>query len=82
MTILFIKSKSVIIFNKQCHPLQPVYIIRKHGDKHPIIIKVKIKATLIYSEFPQHMDVLPFSVADKSLKMKNKIKSHFILFVL
>ena len=33
------------------------------------------KETLINSEFPQHMDVLPFSVADKPLKMKNKIKS-------
>jgi len=30
--------------------------------------------TLINSEFPQHMDVLPFSVADKPLKMKNKDK--------
>jgi len=26
--------------------------------------------------------VLPFSVADKPLKMKKKIKSHFIFFVL
>ena len=34
------------------------------------------KETLINSEFPQHMDVLPFSVADKPLKMKSKIKSH------
>jgi hypothetical protein len=39
------------------------------------------RETLINSEFPQHMDVLPFSVADKPLKMKNKIKSHFIFFV-
>ena len=41
-----------------------------------------IKDTLINSEFPQHMDVLPFSVADKPLKMEKKIKSHFIFFVL
>ena len=37
------------------------------------------KETLINSEFPQHMDVLPFSVAGKPLKMKNKIKSNFYL---
>jgi len=41
-----------------------------------------IKEILINSEFSQHMDVLPFSVADKPLKMKKKIKSHFIFFVL
>jgi len=41
-----------------------------------------IKETLINSEFPQHMDVLLFSVADKPSKMKKKIKSHFIFFVL
>jgi hypothetical protein len=35
-----------------------------------------VQETLINSEFPQHMDVLPFSMADKPLKMKNKIKSH------
>ncbi len=29
-----------------------------------------------------HNDVLSFSVAAKPLKMKNKIKSHFILFAL
>jgi len=40
-----------------------------------------IKETLINSEFPQHMDMLPFSAADKPLKMKNTIKSNFILFV-
>jgi len=41
-----------------------------------------INETLINSEFPQHMDVLPFSVAYQPLKMKKKIKSHFIFFVL
>jgi len=44
--------------------------------------KINFKETLMNSEFPQHMNVLPFSMADKPLKMKNKIKSHFILFVL
>ena len=29
------------------------------------------------SEFPQHMDVLSFSMADKPLKMKKKGKSNF-----
>jgi hypothetical protein len=34
------------------------------------------RETLIKSEFPQHMEVLPFSMADKPLKMKNNIKPH------
>ena len=38
--------------------------------------------TLINSEFPQHKDVLPFSMTHKSLKMKKKGKSHFPFFVL
>ena len=42
---------------------------------------ISIKETLINSEFPQHMDMLPFSMAYQPLKMKNKIKSNFILFV-
>jgi hypothetical protein len=37
---------------------------------------------LIYSEPPRHMDVPPFSVADKPLKMKENEKSHFFDFVL
>jgi len=41
-----------------------------------------IKETLINSEFPQHKDVLPFSMVDKPLKMKKKVKSHFTFFVL
>jgi len=43
---------------------------------------VFIKETLINSEFPRHKDVPPFSMADKPLKMKEKIKSHFIFSVL
>ena len=35
--------------------------------------------TLINSAFPQHRDVLVFSIADKLLKMKNKVKSHFYI---
>jgi hypothetical protein len=41
-----------------------------------------IKETLINSEFPQHKDMLPFSMTNKSLKMKKKDKSHFPFFVL
>jgi len=41
-----------------------------------------LKETLTNSEFPQHMDVLPFSMADKLLKMKKKGKSHFSFFLL
>jgi len=42
----------------------------------------RLKETLINSEFPQHKDVLPFSMVDKPLKMKKKVKSHFTFFVL
>jgi len=38
--------------------------------------------TLIYSEFPRHTDVPPFSTDDKLLKMKKKAKSHLAFFVL
>ena len=41
-----------------------------------------LRETLIYSEFPWHMEVPPFSAADKLLKMKKKAKSHFAFFVL
>ena len=34
-----------------------------------------VKETLIYSEFPRHMDVPPFSAACQLLKMKKKVKS-------
>jgi len=40
------------------------------------------RETLINPEFPQHKDVLPFSMVDKPLKMKKKVKSHFTFFVL
>gem|GEM_PF-6390662 len=40
------------------------------------------KETLINSEFPQHKDVLPFSMVDKPLKMKKKVKCDFTFFVL
>ena len=43
---------------------------------------LKLGETLINSEFPQHKDVLPFSMTNKSLKMKKKGKSHFRFFVL
>jgi len=66
----------------------PAVLARNSTQSWLILLKLNtactlfIKETLINSEFPQHMDVLPFSVADMPLKMKNKIKSHFILFVL
>ena len=44
--------------------------------------RIQFKETLINSEFPQHMDVLLFSIADKPLKMKKKVKSNFTFFVL
>ena len=44
--------------------------------------QMKLKETLINSEFPQHKDVLPFSMTNKSLKMKKKGKSHFPFFAL
>ena len=34
------------------------------------------------SAFPQHKDVLPYSMAVKPLNMKKKVKSHFTFFVL
>jgi len=40
------------------------------------------KRALINSGFPQHMDVLPFSMGDKLLKMEKKGKSYFPFFVL
>ena len=46
MIILYIKSKPVFIIQSQCRLLQPVKIIRKHKDKHPINIKVKINPAL------------------------------------
>ena len=41
-----------------------------------LINNYQFREALINSELPQHMDVLPFSVADKRLRMKNKIRSH------
>ena len=38
--------------------------------------------TLVNSEFLQHMDVLPFLIAAKLLKMEKKLKSHFRFFLL
>ena len=46
------------------------------------ILYLYTKETLINSEFPQHKDVLPFSMTNKSLKMKKKGKSHFPFFAL
>jgi len=46
------------------------------GFMRDVYTACNFKETLINSEFPQHMDVLPFSMAEKPLKMKNKIKSH------
>jgi hypothetical protein len=40
-----------------------------------------LKEALIYSEPPRHMDVRPFSVADKPLKMKENEKSHFSILL-
>jgi len=40
------------------------------------------KETLINSEFLRHMDVPPFSMVGKPLKMAKKAKSHFAFFVL
>jgi len=41
-----------------------------------------IKESLINSEIPRQTDVPPFSTTDKLLKMKNKSKLHFDLFLL
>ncbi|GMR01473.1 MAG: hypothetical protein BMS9Abin19_0863 [Gammaproteobacteria bacterium] len=41
----------------------------------------RLMEVLINSEFPQHKDVLPFSMANKPLKMKKKVKSHFTFFM-
>jgi len=41
-----------------------------------LIDNYQFRGALIYSEFPQSMDVLLFSVADKPLKIKSKIKSY------
>jgi len=40
----------------------------------------KPEETLINSEFPQHKDVLPFSMTNKSLKMRKKGEITFSLF--
>jgi len=45
-------------------------------------IENRFKEALKNSEILQHMGVLPFSVTDKLLKMKNKSKLHFDLFLL
>jgi hypothetical protein len=49
---------------------------------HVFVVSPAVKEALIYSELPWHMDVPPFSVADKPLKMKEIEKSHFSIFVL
>jgi len=55
----------------------------RHTVPHTIAIFYRNSMeALINSEIPQHMEVLPFSMADKSLKMKEKVKSHFTFFVL
>jgi len=41
-----------------------------------------LRETLINPEFPQHKDVLPYSMAVKPLNMKKKVKSQFTFFVL
>jgi len=45
-------------------------------------MNINAKETLINSEFPQHKDVLSYSMAVKPLNMKKKVKSHFTFFVL
>jgi len=55
---------------------------REHRQIAAKAAPTTIKETLINSEFPQHRDVLPFSMTNKSLKMKKKGKSHFPFFVL
>jgi len=40
----------------------------------------EFREALINSEFPQHKDVLPYSMAVKPLNMKKKVKSHFTFF--
>jgi len=47
-----------------------------------LVLYLFVREALINSEFPQHKDVLPFSLAGKPLEMKKKVKSHFIFFVL
>jgi hypothetical protein len=45
-----------------------------------IQIFLYVKEALINSEFPQHKDVLPFSMTNKSLKMGKKGEITFSLF--
>jgi len=58
------------------------YAIVQIEGKYYLAPVTHSRETLINSEFLQHMDVLPFSVAGKPQKMEKKIKSHFIFFVL
>jgi len=48
---------------------------------HPDLIN-KAKESLNFSEVLWHRDVPAFSITAKLLKMKNKPKSHFDLFLL
>jgi hypothetical protein len=43
---------------------------------------VTLAETLVNLEFPQHMDVLPFPMTEKSSEMEKKVKLHFTFFVL
>jgi hypothetical protein len=58
-----------------------IAIQQTKGWREPMDL-ILLKETLINSEFAQHKDALPFSMTNKSLKMKKKGKSHFLFLVL
>ena len=55
------------------------YAIEQIKGKHYLALVAYSRGR---TEVLRHMDVLPFSVAGKPQKMKKKIKSNFIFFVL